>query len=81
MGVTPRIMGIGPVAASKKALARAGLSIKDMDIIEINEAFAAQVLCVPEGAGASRSTTTASIPTAARSRSATRSALRARGSP
>ncbi len=43
-GVPPQIMGIGPVAASKKALARAGLSIKDLDIIEINEAFAAQVL-------------------------------------
>ena len=43
-GVEPRIMGIGPVPASEKALQRAGLSIKDMDIIEINEAFAAQVL-------------------------------------
>jgi acetyl-CoA C-acetyltransferase len=49
MGVTPRIMGIGPVAASKKALARAGLGIKDMDIIEINEAFAAQVLACLKG--------------------------------
>jgi acetyl-CoA C-acetyltransferase len=49
MGVTPRIMGIGPVAASKKALARAGLTIKDMDIIEINEAFAAQVLSCLKG--------------------------------
>ena len=39
-GVPPRIMGIGPVAASKKVLERAGLTIKDMDIIEINEAFA-----------------------------------------
>ena len=43
-GVEPRIMGIGPVPASEKALAKAGLSLKDMDIIEINEAFAAQVL-------------------------------------
>jgi acetyl-CoA C-acetyltransferase len=50
-GVPPRIMGIGPVAASKKALARAGLSIKDMDIIEINEAFAAQVLSCLKGLG------------------------------
>jgi len=41
-GVPPEIMGIGPVEATKKALARAGLAIKDMDIIEINEAFAAQ---------------------------------------
>jgi acetyl-CoA C-acetyltransferase len=48
-GVPPQIMGIGPVAASKKALARAGLSIKDMDIIEINEAFAAQVLACLKG--------------------------------
>jgi acetyl-CoA C-acetyltransferase len=43
-GVPPQIMGIGPVAASKKALARVGLAVKDMDVIEINEAFAAQVL-------------------------------------
>ncbi len=43
-GVEPRIMGIGPVYASEKALSRAGLTIDDMDIIEINEAFAAQVL-------------------------------------
>lgn len=49
MGVQPHIMGIGPVAASKKALARAGLTIKDMDIIEINEAFAAQVLACLKG--------------------------------
>lgn len=50
-GVPPQIMGIGPVAASKKALARAGLSIKDMDVIEINEAFAAQVLACLKGLG------------------------------
>ena len=43
-GVEPRIMGIGPVYASEKALERAGLTLADMDIIEINEAFAAQVL-------------------------------------
>ena len=43
-GVDPRTMGYGPVPASEKALARAGLSLKDMDVIEINEAFAAQVL-------------------------------------
>lgn len=41
-GVAPRIMGIGPVPASQKVLARAGLSIEQMDIIELNEAFAAQ---------------------------------------
>ena len=50
-GVPPNIMGIGPVAASKKALARANLSIKDMDIIEINEAFAARVLSCLKGLG------------------------------
>ncbi|NBX38965.1 MAG: 3-oxoadipyl-CoA thiolase [Flavobacteriia bacterium] len=43
-GVEPRIMGIGPVEASKKALQRAGLSLDQMDVIELNEAFAAQVL-------------------------------------
>jgi 3-oxoadipyl-CoA thiolase len=43
-GVEPRIMGIGPVYASKKALERAGLTLDDMDVIELNEAFAAQVL-------------------------------------
>jgi acetyl-CoA C-acetyltransferase len=46
-GVEPRIMGIGPVTAIKKALKRANLTLKDIDIIEINEAFASQVLsCV-----------------------------------
>jgi 3-oxoadipyl-CoA thiolase len=43
-GVEPRIMGIGPVNASKKALQRAGLTLDQIDILEINEAFAAQVL-------------------------------------
>lgn len=44
VGVEPRIMGIGPVQASNKALAKAGLSMEDMDVIELNEAFAAQAL-------------------------------------
>ena len=44
VGVEPRIMGIGPVGATNKALERAGLTLDDMDIIEINEAFAAQAL-------------------------------------
>lgn len=44
VGVEPRIMGIGPVQASNKALAKAGLTLDQMDIIEINEAFSAQVL-------------------------------------
>ncbi|MDX1476622.1 MAG: acetyl-CoA C-acyltransferase [Saprospiraceae bacterium] len=43
-GVEPRVMGIGPVYASQKALGKAGLTLDQMDIIEINEAFAAQVL-------------------------------------
>ena len=43
-GVEPRVMGLGPVEACKKALARAGLTLEQMDVIEINEAFAAQVL-------------------------------------
>ncbi len=50
-GAPPHIMGIGPVAASLKALARLGLSVKDMDVIEINEAFAAQVLSCLKGLG------------------------------
>ena len=49
VGVEPRIMGIGPVKASEKALAKAGLTLDDMDIIELNEAFSAQSLaCICE---------------------------------
>ena len=44
VGVEPRIMGIGPVGATQKALAKAGLTLNDIDIIELNEAFAAQSL-------------------------------------
>src|SRR5579875_3222150 len=48
-GVDPAYMGLGPVPATRKALQRAGLSINDMDLIELNEAFAVQVLrCVHE---------------------------------
>ncbi len=43
-GVAPRVMGIGPVPATRKVLARAGLSIEQMDVVELNEAFAAQGL-------------------------------------
>ena len=43
-GVAPRIMGIGPAPASLKVLVRAGLKISDMDVIELNEAFASQAL-------------------------------------
>lgn len=46
VGVEPRIMGIGPVGATQKALEKAGLTLKDIDIIELNEAFAAQSLAV-----------------------------------
>ena len=45
-GVDPTIMGVGPVPASRNALAKAGLTIKDMDLIEANEAFAAQSIAV-----------------------------------
>lgn len=45
-GVDPRYMGIGPVSASQKALQRAGLSVADMDVVEANEAFAAQACAV-----------------------------------
>jgi acetyl-CoA C-acetyltransferase len=43
-GLSPEIMGLGPVEASRQALARAGMSIDDIDLVEINEAFAAQVI-------------------------------------
>ncbi len=43
-GLNPEIMGLGPIEASKQAMARAGLSIDDIDLVEINEAFAAQVI-------------------------------------
>ncbi|HSO08114.1 MAG TPA: acetyl-CoA C-acyltransferase, partial [Pelomicrobium sp.] len=48
-GVPPRIMGYGPVPAAYKALERAGLALNEMDVIEINEAFAAQVLACLRG--------------------------------
>mgnify|MGYP000988168152 CR=1 FL=1 len=50
-GVEPRIMGIGPVKASQLALKRAGLSLDQMDVIELNEAFAAQALAVTRNLG------------------------------
>ncbi len=53
-GVDPNIMGIGPVPASRLALKRAGLSIEDLDLIEINEAFAAQYLACEEELGLDR---------------------------
>lgn len=50
-GVDPSIMGVGPVPASKKALEKAGLTIEDMDLVEANEAFAAQSLAVRKDLG------------------------------
>ncbi|MEZ5897927.1 MAG: acetyl-CoA C-acetyltransferase [Hyphomicrobium sp.] len=50
-GVDPSIMGTGPIAASKKALERAGWTIDDLDLIEANEAFAAQAISVNKGLG------------------------------
>jgi acetyl-CoA acyltransferase 2 len=56
-GVEPEIMGIGPVPASRRALERAGLGLDDMDLIEINEAFAAQYLAVERELGLDRERT------------------------
>lgn len=51
VGVEPRIMGIGPVGATQKALAKAGLTLDDLDVIELNEAFAAQSLACTRALG------------------------------
>lgn len=56
-GVEPSIMGIGPAPASRKALARAGLKLDDMDLVEVNEAFAAQYLAVEQELGLDRECT------------------------
>src|SRR4029079_861941 len=56
-GVDPAAMGLGPVPASRRALARAGLALDDMDLIEINEAFAAQYLAVEQELGLDRERT------------------------
>jgi acetyl-CoA acyltransferase 2 len=56
-GVEPEVMGIGPVPASRRALERAGLGLDDMDLIEINEAFAAQYLAVERELGLDRERT------------------------
>jgi acetyl-CoA acyltransferase 2 len=56
-GVPPEIMGIGPVPASRKALGGAGLEIGDMDLVEVNEAFAGQYLSVEKELGLSREKT------------------------
>lgn len=56
-GVDPTIMGIGPVPAIKQALKRADMSLEDMDVIEVNEAFAAQYLAVEKELGLDRAKT------------------------
>ncbi len=56
-GVDPTIMGIGPVPASRRALAHASLALEDMDLVEINEAFAAQYLAVEQELGLDRERT------------------------
>jgi acetyl-CoA acetyltransferase family protein len=57
VGVPPEIMGIGPVPASRKALAAAGLALRDIDLVEINEAFAGQYLAVERELGLEREKT------------------------
>ena len=56
-GVEPRLMGIGPVPASRQALEKAGLTLKDIDLIEVNEAFAPQYLAVEKELGLDRERT------------------------
>ena len=56
-GVEPELMGIGPVPATRLALERAGLKLSDMDLVEVNEAFAAQYLAVEKELGLDRSRT------------------------
>jgi acetyl-CoA acyltransferase 2 len=57
VGVEPSIMGIGPAPAARMALARAGLKLDDMDLVEVNEAFAAQYLAVEQELGLDRERT------------------------
>ena len=54
VGVEPTLMGMGPVPATRKVLERAGLSLKDIDLVEVNEAFAAQYLAVEKELGLDR---------------------------
>ena len=56
-GVAPDIMGIGPVSSTRKALEKAGLNLDDMDLVELNEAFAAQYLACEMGLGLNRDIT------------------------
>lgn len=57
VGVDPRLMGIGPVPAAQKVLAKAGLTLQDMDLVEVNEAFAPQYLAVERELGLDRDRT------------------------
>jgi acetyl-CoA acetyltransferase family protein len=59
VGVDPTIMGIGPAPAARKALARAGMTLDQMDLVEVNEAFAAQYLAVEQELGLDRERTNA----------------------
>ncbi|HLB06047.1 MAG TPA: acetyl-CoA C-acyltransferase, partial [Alphaproteobacteria bacterium] len=56
-GVEPQYMGIGPAPAARKALARAGMKLEQMDLVEVNEAFAPQYLAVEKELGLDRSKT------------------------
>ncbi len=56
-GIDPRVMGLGPVGATRKALARTGLSLDDLDLVELNEAFAVQALAVMRELGLSEDIT------------------------
>ncbi len=77
-GVAPRLLGMGPAPATRKALAKAGLKIEDIGVIELNEAFAAQGLAVLRDLGISPTTPTTSTRTAGRLRSGIRSEPAAR---
>lgn len=56
-GIDPRVMGLGPVEASRKALARAGIGVQDLDVVELNEAFAVQAIGVMRELGLSEERT------------------------
>ena len=71
-GVPPRIMGIGPAPATQKVLALTGLTLAQLDVIELNEAFAAQGLAVLRQLGLPDDDSSASMPGAARLRWVTR---------
>ena len=55
-GVEPEVMGLGPIAATKKVMAKTGMTVADMDLVEANEAFAAQSIAVGEALGFDKDT-------------------------